>query len=137
MEYNPDTHVLQCPKCRHGMDEVSHEGITIDRCSHCEGLWFDEDEAHQLKAISGSAAALDTGNASEGKKWDSRADIDCPRCGKKMQKAGDPNQKHIWYELCVKHGMFMDAGEFSDFDSETILDIFRSLIKGDRETTAP
>lgn len=136
MEHNPEAHSLKCPKCAHGMDEVTLGGITIDRCSNCQGLWFDEDEAHHLKNIKDSHL-LDSGDSTEGWKWDSHADIDCPRCGKKMEKTADPKQKHIWYEICHDHGMFMDAGEFSDFKDESLLDWFRSLIKGDRGTVAP
>jgi Zn-finger nucleic acid-binding protein len=136
MEYNADVHSLQCPKCEHGMTEVSHGDVTIDRCSHCQGLWFDTDEAHQLKIIEG-AETLDTGDATEGWKWDSRANIDCPRCGNAMENSADPKQKHIWYEVCHEHGMFMDAGEFTDFKDESLLDFFRGLIKGDRDIVAP
>jgi len=136
MEYNPDTHSLQCPKCEHGMDEVTHEGVSIDRCTNCHGLWFDDDEAAQLKSKQGSEA-VDTGDPAEGQKWDSHADINCPRCGKEMEKSADPKQIHIWYEVCSDHGMFMDAGEFTDFKEESLIDYFRGLIKGNRETTAP
>ena len=31
MEYNAEIHNLQCPKCKHGMEEVTLEDITIDR----------------------------------------------------------------------------------------------------------
>ncbi|MGB1141903.1 MAG: zf-TFIIB domain-containing protein [Halioglobus sp.] len=136
MEFDAAVHSLECPKCRHGMEEVTHEGITIDRCTHCHGLWFDEDEAHHLKALE-DGHVLDIGDPGEGAKWDSRADIDCPRCGKAMEKSSDPRQKHIWYELCHEHGLFMDAGEFSDFKHESALDCFRALIKGDRDFVAP
>tara|TARA_R110001592_G_scaffold363371_1_gene685786 strand:- start:433782 stop:434138 length:357 start_codon:yes stop_codon:yes gene_type:complete len=118
------------------MEEISHGDVTIDRCTHCHGLWFDTDEAHELKNIKGSEA-LDTGDATEGWKWDSHADIDCPHCGKKMEKGHDPKQKHIWFEACPEHGMFMDAGEFKDFKQESVLDFFRSLIKGRRDVVAP
>jgi hypothetical protein len=74
--------------------------------------------------------ALDTGKASEGKKWDNVDDAACPRCGKDMEKVADPDQPHIWYEVCKDHGLFMDAGEFTDYKSETLADWFRSLIKG-------
>ena len=136
MDYDKDTHSMKCPKCGHGMDEVTHEGVTIDRCSNCQGLWFDEDEAFQLRSTAGGDV-VDVGDPSEGEKWDSHADISCPICAKDMIKSSDPKQKHIWYEVCEEHGMFMDAGEFADFNSETLLDCFRGLIKGDRETTAP
>jgi len=136
MEYDPELHSLKCPKCDHGMEEVTHEGVTIDRCSFCNGLWFDHDEINQLKA-SKDGHTLDIGDAKEGWKWDSHADINCPRCGKQMEKSADPKQKHIWYELCQDHGIFMDAGEFKDYKFESMLDRFRSLIKGDRSKIAP
>lgn len=136
MEYDSALHSLQCPKCHNGMEEVSHEGIVIDRCTHCHGLWFDEDEAHHLKALADSHV-LDKGDPKEGWKWDSRADINCPRCGKDMEKTADPKQAHIWYEICHEHGMFMDAGEFTDFKDESLLDFFRGLIKGNRDIVAP
>lgn len=136
MEYNAEKHSLQCPKCQHGMEEITHEGITIDRCTNCQGLWFDDDEADRLKRVK-DGDAVDIGDPKEGWKWDSRADINCPRCGKQMQKAFDPKQKHIWYERCPDHGIFMDAGEFTDFKKENLLDFFRSLIKGNRDIVAP
>lgn len=136
MEYKTDAHSLQCPKCLHGMEEISHGEVTIDRCTFCKGIWFDVDEAHLLKDIKGSEI-LDIGDSTEGWKWDSHADINCPRCGKEMEKAADSKQKHIWYEVCPEHGMFMDAGEFKDFKEESVLDFFRSLIKGRRDIVAP
>ena len=137
MEYQDDTHSMKCPKCLHGMEEVTFGEVTIDRCSNCQGLWFDAGEAEQLKDIKGSES-VDSGDATEGWKWDSHADIDCPRCGKKMEKGHDPKQKHIWIEACPdNHGMFMDAGEFKDFKEESMLDFFRSLVKGRRDIVAP
>ncbi len=136
MEHDPADHSLKCPKCQHGMVEVSHGEIVIDRCTECHGLWFDDDEAHRLRTLLGSET-VDTGDPNEGWKWDSHSDVFCPRCNKEMEKAADPKQKHIWYELCREHGMFMDAGEFTDFKDESMLDWFRSLIKGDRDIVAP
>ena len=131
MEYNPDQHSLKCPKCGHGMSEVSYGDITVDRCSHCLGLWFDTGEADQLKAR-WMGDAVDTGFADEGRKWDSVEDIACPRCHRDMEKTSDPKQPHIWYETCSEHGLFMDAGEFTDYKHETLMDRFRSMIRGAR-----
>jgi len=136
MEFDKDEHSLKCPKCHHGMHEVTHGEIVIDRCSHCHGLWFDADEAHRLKSLPDSHA-IDDGDRNEGWKWDSKAEIDCPHCGKRMELTSDAKQKHIWYEICPDHGMFMDAGEFADFKEETLLDWFKGVIKGDRETVCP
>lgn len=136
MEYDENNHSMKCPKCHHGMEEVAHGEVVIDRCSHCHGLWFDADEAHQLKVLAESEK-LDIGDPKDGWRWDTHADINCPKCGKEMEKTADPKQKHIWYEICRDHGMFMDAGEFSDFKQESLLDFFRSLIKGHRDHVAP
>ena len=132
MEFNPEVHVIKCPKCGHGMDEISYGGdLLIDRCTNCYGMWFDHGEAEQLKK-KWMGDALDIGDPDKGKEWDTVEDIDCPRCGKEMHKTSDPDQVHIWYEVCDEHGMFMDAGEFTDYKHETLADWFRSLIKGSR-----
>jgi ribosomal protein L32 len=41
-------HFMRCPKCGHQMIEEPLEGITIDRCSFCEGIYFDANELDQL-----------------------------------------------------------------------------------------
>ena len=127
---------MNCPKCAAAMEQVVFDGVEVDRCTACKGLWFDDDEAHRMKEIEGSEL-IDHGDPKEGWKYDSREDIDCPHCGKRMHKSYDAKQQHIWYEVCHEHGMFMDAGEFSDLKEESILDWFRSLIKGNRYIAAP
>lgn len=136
MEHNPSVHSLVCPKCGHGMEEIAHEEVLIDRCTHCKGIWFDDDEHYLLKGKS-DGHAVDVGDPKEGWKWDSRQSINCPHCGKQMEHGSDPKQKHIWFEVCPDHGLFMDAGEFKDFKHESVLDYFRSFLKGNRQTTAP
>jgi Zn-finger nucleic acid-binding protein len=114
------------------MTEITYGGdVVIDRCTNCDGLWFDHGEAELLKN-KWMGDALDMGDAKIGKKWDSVEDIACPRCGKDMVKTADPVQSHVWYETCPEHGMFMDAGEFTDYKHETLADWFRGLIKGKR-----
>lgn len=132
MEYNADVHGIECPKCGHGMDEISYGGdLLIDRCTNCQGMWFDNGEAELLKS-KWMGDALDTGSPAEGKKWNNVNPVACPRCGNEMEMISDPDQPHIWYEVCRDHGMFMDAGEFTDYKHETLADWFRSLIKGSR-----
>jgi hypothetical protein len=51
-----------------------------------------------------------------------------------MEKSAHWKQTHIWYEVCRDHGIFMDAGEFTDFKYDTLLDRLRGLIKGKRSS---
>ena len=43
-----DLHWMQCPKCGMEMIEVDFEGIKVDKCSSCLGLYFDNGEVEQL-----------------------------------------------------------------------------------------
>ena len=50
---------MNCPKCNAAMEKVTFEGVEVDRCTRCGGLWFDFQEQQQLKPLKG-AAAIDT-----------------------------------------------------------------------------
>jgi hypothetical protein len=41
-------HFMKCPKCGHDLEEVRLEGVTVDRCATCEGVFFDAGELDQL-----------------------------------------------------------------------------------------
>jgi Zn-finger nucleic acid-binding protein len=101
--------------------------VEIDRCSKCRGIWFDIGEADALKD-KWMSDYIDDGDRSTGIKNNEIRDIDCPRCSKKMDKVSDPVQTHIQYEACEDHGMYFDAGEFTDFKYETLMDIFRDFV---------
>lgn len=114
------------------MEEVTYgRNMAIDRCTNCKGLWFDPGEADKLKD-KWMSEFIDSGDPEVGKQYDQIEDVNCPKCGKQMEKLHDPAQPHIWYEACEEHGMFFDAGEFTDFKYETLADKFRSLLKGRR-----
>ena len=50
----------------------------------------------------------------------------CPQCGVEMDQQRDPKQKHILYEACPEgHGIFLDAGEFTDLARKTLWDKFK------------
>jgi len=100
---------------------------TVDRCTNCKGLWFDVGEAEVMedKWMSDDVA---TGDPQVGKEHNKIRDINCPRCDKPMEKLTDPVQTHIEYEACAEHGMYFDAGDFTDYKYETLLDIFRDFI---------
>ena len=43
-----EQHFMRCPKCGHEMKEETLEGVTIDRCTYCEGIFFDAGELDQV-----------------------------------------------------------------------------------------
>ena len=123
---------MNCPKCRAAMEIVEFDGIEVDRCTGCLGLWFDALEDRDLRGRKGSES-LDTGDAAIGASHDGQGTIDCPRCARRMIRMVDREQPHVWYEACVIcHGSFFDAGEFRDLKTRTIAELFRRSRRGER-----
>ncbi|MGB0692857.1 MAG: zf-TFIIB domain-containing protein [Pseudomonadales bacterium] len=122
---------MDCPKCQAEMQEHTLStlsgGVTIDRCMSCRGIWFDIGEAELLKD-KWMADFIDDGDPAVGREHNEIRDINCPRCGKKMAELNDPVQTHIQYEACDEHGLYFDAGEFTDYKYETLMDIFRDFV---------
>ena len=132
---------MRCPKCRADMQEqrlVTRTGeICIDKCSRCAGLWFDMGEASRLKD-DWIAVTIDDGDVNVGKIYNEITEIDCPRCFQPMNSVNDEHQPHLRYEICKDHGVFMDAGEFSDFRDislreafDRVLELYRQGSQGD------
>jgi len=123
---------MRCPKCRSDMDQIEYEGIEVDRCSICNGIWFDFGEIEQLQNKK-AAAAIDIGDKEKGKQSNTIENYRCPRCSGAMIKMVDPEQRHIWYEKCSDcHGSFLDAGEFKDLSKLTVSDFFKDLAAPER-----
>jgi uncharacterized protein len=43
-----ELHYLKCPKCGHDMKAQELSGVEVDRCSHCEGVFFDAGEFESI-----------------------------------------------------------------------------------------
>ena len=124
---------MDCPKCGERMHKVHYQSIEVDRCGQCGGMWFDEYEEKTLKALK-AAEHIDTGDAETGMQYNKVDRINCPVCDVQMTEIVDPKQSHIWYEACpVCYGVFFDAGEFRDYQEETILDFFKSRRTPERQ----
>jgi Zn-finger nucleic acid-binding protein len=39
---------MDCPKCTGSLDVKYHEGIEIDLCNKCSGIWLDLGEISQI-----------------------------------------------------------------------------------------
>ncbi len=44
-----ELHHMHCPKCGMQLIEINYQGIEVDKCSSCEGIWLD---AGELEAVS-------------------------------------------------------------------------------------
>lgn len=109
---------MTCPKCAGAFEVLDVDGVEVDRCTDCRGIWFDLGEEENLRRARGSES-IDDGDARVGRLYDSATKIDCPRDGTPMRSLHDLTQTHIRYEACPEcMGAFFDAGEFADFKNE-------------------
>lgn len=42
------SHHMKCPKCGYDLITGDWDGIQIDQCTHCHGIWFDAGEAEAV-----------------------------------------------------------------------------------------
>ncbi len=53
------SHYMKCPKCGADLVKQDNDGIEVDRCPECHGVWFDAGEAEALvKRESGGVAGI-------------------------------------------------------------------------------
>ena len=103
-----------CPKCQSEMQAVEYDGVEVDRCKSCHGIWFDAGESDWLRDED-AAVAIDIGDPSMGIKKNLINSYRCPRCDGGMLRRVDPRQSHVQFEECTScRGSFFDAGEFAE-----------------------
>ncbi|NQV14035.1 zf-TFIIB domain-containing protein [bacterium] len=123
---------MQCPKCKQYMKAIVYEGIEVNRCTNCYGLWFDSFEQEDLKKLSG-AEVIDIADVDIGRKQNLKTEIRCPVDHVEMIQETDRQQAHIQFERCPEcQGVYFDSGEFRDYKNFTIGEFFRYYFrKGD------
>ena len=118
---------MKCPKCISPMIKVRFHGVEVDRCTDCQGLWFDEFEKDDLLKMRHSED-IDIGDPKVGREFDRVNCVFCPRCGTRMVRMAALDQPHIRFEHCIVcAGCFLDAGEFRDLKRHTVTDFFKDL----------
>lgn len=130
-----------CPECEVPMLIIEYEGIEIDYCVDCHGIWLDEGE---LEAICEWAevphghitqAALEAQAARRDEKQ-------CPRCASKMDVVRVQHQRDssvIELDRCPKrHGIWFNPGELQaliqhtdDRQEKVLAEFFSSIFQND------
>lgn len=119
---------IPCPKCNAPMQTMQVESTQVDRCTSCEGLWFDALEDRDVRSKE-SIDALDPVGAQTAAGRDTQRRVNCPRCHTLMIRMLDRHTREIWYESCpICYGKFFDAGEFRAIQPRTLMELLRSFI---------
>ena len=103
---------MKCPKCKsETLADFRIDDVTVDRCSSCDGIWFDADELVQLLADDAKqVASLRRGGMREelgGKKGR------CPRDAEELLRVYSAVDKTVIIDACPEcRGIWLDGGEF-------------------------
>jgi Zn-finger nucleic acid-binding protein len=98
---------MDCPRCSSPIGEIENEGVTMDFCSDCKGLWFDAGEVASYFELSRDLPMLAAADRQE-----QDSEMTCPRCssGMKQMLYAPPNDLTI--DQCTScGGMWFDKGE--------------------------
>lgn len=100
-----------CPNCDERMIVVELDGIEVDHCPACHGVWFDTGELELLVERSGGdpvrlQALLDAAKPAQG------ARRPCPRCRRTLHAIELTVPATLTIDRCaVGDGVWLDAGE--------------------------
>jgi len=98
---------MKCPVCHIPLVVVEREGIEIDWCLECRGLWFDEGELELLAEKSGRRVEPFEERGTKGQRK-------CPRCSRKMSELPVGAGESPRIDRCADHGIWFDRGELGD-----------------------
>ncbi|MFA6449174.1 MAG: zf-TFIIB domain-containing protein [bacterium] len=110
---------MNCPVCRVDMIVVEYEGVELDHCVKCSGVWFDRNELEyflersqlrieDLHIKAATAVGADFKSAPGAKEKLRR----CPLCRKPMAKLAVGGADPLLIDRCERHGGYwFDGGE--------------------------
>jgi uncharacterized protein len=112
---------VNCSGCKKAMAEVVVEGVTIDTCAQCGGVWLDSGEADDLAKKGGKTSPKDELKKKKYellKQWkvspqDPRpTDRSCPRCEEHLVRVNYKQVPGLLVDKCPKDcGLYLDKGE--------------------------
>ena len=100
---------FMCPKCKKKTLSYfnTSEGVVLDFCDECSGIWFDKNELASYIELS-----MDIPEITEMKKAARKTDLICPKCEGALEELPFSTKTNILVDRCEKcGGIFFDSGE--------------------------
>ena len=123
---------LMCPKCKEKTLSYfnTSEGVVVDFCEKCSGIWFDKNElAHYIEL------SMDIPEITQMKKSARKTDLKCPRCEGTLEELPFSTKTNILVDRCEKcGGIFFDSGELkhaerASAEIETLESRLKTVVK--------
>ena len=109
---------MNCPRCSAALRTEFYEGVEVDRCAGCQGIWLDNQELKPIldrrEVIFSEAEIAAVQGVNEQVSREDRSNTDgppCPVCGALMNEYTYMYDSGIVLDQCTEHGVWFDAGE--------------------------
>jgi Zn-finger nucleic acid-binding protein len=124
--------MISCPRCRGTLQEEDSQGVRIDVCQSCKGIWLDGSELQTL--LRGIRGDVSQGPPPEITVPETSGNMHCPRCTVKLvafEYAGDSS---IELDRCPEcAGLWLDAGERETIERKVAVARWKPHSKSDRK----
>ena len=107
--------MLQCPDCHKPLETRTFQGVQIDSCPICAGIWFDARELGRImKAGTHALAALEEAVKPAGERETKPDERLCPVCHVPLHKFRYQYESPIELDTCAScHGLWVEDGELA------------------------
>ncbi len=107
----------RCPRCAsQQLEALLFDGVAIDHCRACGGLWLDHRVFAQLQRNEAANAPLMLRLSALPRPEPTAHDkayIPCPECGSLMNRRNFAGCSGVLVDECRAHGVWFDAGELA------------------------
>lgn len=111
----------KCPVDDFTLAQETYEGVTIDVCPHCSGVWLDSDELDSIQSAQASdfrdvpTSAMDTVRAAEDMaKARSEDPRNCVTCNAGLEQKEYAFASQVIIDQCPNgHGIWLDKDELA------------------------
>lgn len=122
--------VLKCPKDLQRMAKLHIQGVVYDHCAKCGSMWFDASELTRLRQSPEIAQRVESETHDTLNERQVVGQLHCPRDGSVLAQLSDPQQPHVFIDLCPTcRGVLLDAGELIDLSILTLGEKFRGFFR--------
>ena len=101
-----------CPRCNQGLFAARREGIRVDACGGCGGVWLASDDAQRMLSSKSHAPSELARTAAEHARVVSikQSAIKCLECGEELSRNVVPPH-NVEIDVCATHGTWFDRSE--------------------------
>lgn len=112
---------MKCPRDTVEMNTSTYEGIEIDTCPICSGVWLDRGELEVIEEVHPEhpkiEAADPVAQAYERARQEGSDPVICPFCSEEMVREERGLASGVMIDVCPKnHGIWLDKGELQSLE---------------------